>query len=232
MNKNKKEDDDNNIIAISKDSFYDLTHLIYEDMPVYPGEPQPEFSPLFTLEKDKVNVTRLTLGSHTGTHVDAPKHFISNAESIDKMHLEKFIGEAIILDMSKKSIGEGITDLDIYKEMVKVDDIILLYTSTSDSWNKDEEIRKNFTYLEPSAAKWIVDHKIKCVGIDSYSMEKYGFAEGLTHKTLLSNGIGIIESLNSNLKKFVGNRMLLVCLPLLLKDIDGSPSRAILFDIY
>ena len=232
MNKNKK--DDSNIIAISKASFYDLTHLIYEDMPVYPGEPQPEFSPLFTLGKDKVNVTRLTLGSHTGTHIDAPRHFISNAESIDKTSLEKFIGEAIILDMSRKSIGQGINDADLYtyEEMVKVNDIILLYTRTSDSWTaKNEKIRKNFTYLEPSAAKWIVDHKIKCAGIDSYSVEKYGFTEGLTHKTLLSSGVGIIEGLNSNLKKFVGNRMFLVCLPLLLKDIDGSPARAILFDI-
>jgi arylformamidase len=61
-------------------------------------------------------------------------------------------------------------------------------------------------------------------------MEKYGFTEGLTHKILLSNGIGIIEGLNSY-PKFVGSRMFLVCLPLLLKDIDGSPARAILFDI-
>jgi arylformamidase len=232
--KNRKDDDHNNIIAISKDSIHDLTHIIYEHMPVYPGEPQPQFSPLFTLGKDKFNVIRLTLGSHTGTHVDAPKHFFSNAQSIDTIPLDKFIGESVILDMSKKSIGEAITDVDLdtYREIVKVDDIILLYTGTSDSWNKDERVRRNFTYLEPSAAKWIVNHKIKCVGIDSFSMEKFGFTQALTHKTLLSNGIGIIEGLNSNLKKFVGKRMLLICLPLLFKDIDGSPSRAILFDIY
>jgi arylformamidase len=231
INENKKSDGD--IIAISKASFHDLTHLIHEDMHVYPGELQPEFNPYFTLGKDKVNVTRLTIGSHTGTHIDAPKHFISNAEGIDKVPLDKFVGEAIILDMSRKSIGQGITDIDlnIHKEMVKVNDIILLYSGTSKSWNKDEKISKNFTYLEPLAAKWIVDHKIKCVGIDSYSMEKYGLTEGLTHKILLSNGIGIIEGLNSNLGKFVGSRMFLVCLPLLLKDIDGSPARAILFDI-
>jgi arylformamidase len=231
MNKNKKDDSD--IIAISKTSFHDVTHMIYEDMPVYPGEIKPEFSPLSILGKDKVNVTRLTLGSHTGTHIDAPIHFIPNAESIDKISLGKLIGEAVILDMSKKSVGQGITniDLDTYKEMVEVDDIILLYSGTSKRWDKDEEIRKNFTYLDPSGAKWIVDHNIKCVGIDSFSVEKYGFTEGLAHKTLLSNGIGIIEGLNSSLEKFVGNRMFLVCLPLMLKGIDGSPARAILLDI-
>ena len=80
----------------------------------------------------------------------------SPPESIDKTSLEKIIGEAIILDMSRKSIGQGINDADLYtyEEMVKVNDIILLYTRTSDSWTaKNEKIRKNFTYLEPSTAK-------------------------------------------------------------------------------
>jgi arylformamidase len=231
MNENKNND--NNIIAISKSPFHDLTNIIFTGMPVYPGEPQPEFSPHFKLGKDKVNVTRLTVGSHTGTHVDAPKHFIFNADGIDKLSIDKFIGEAVILDMSKKRVGQGITDtdLDMHKRMVKGDDIILLYSGTSKRFSKDKNVTKKFTYLEPSAAKWIVDHQIKCVGIDSYSVEKYGFTEGLTHKTLLSNGIGIIEGINSNLGKFVGNRMFLVCLPLLLKDLDGSPARAIMFDI-
>ncbi len=77
----------------------------------------------------------------------------------------------------------------------------------------------------------MVDHNIKCVGIDSFSMEKYGFQKGLTHEKLLSSGIGIIEGINSKLKEFVGKRMFLVCLPLPLKGIDGSPVRPILFDM-
>ena len=222
-----------NIISVCKTSFHDLTHLMHQDMPTYPGEPHPEFQPFFSLEKDKVNVTRLMMGSHTGTHVDAPKHFISTGNSVDKVPLKKFIGEAVILDMSKKRIGQGITDidLDIYSKMVRTDDIVLLYTGTSDYWNKDENIKQNFTYLEPSAAGWIIDHKIRCVGIDSFSMEKYGFKEGLVHKALLSNEIGIIEGLNANMKKCLGNRMFLVCLPLFLKGIDGAPARAIVFEI-
>jgi arylformamidase len=89
---------------------------------------------------------------------------------------------------------------------------------------------QNYTYLEPSAAKWIVDHSIKCIGIDSVSVEKYNFKEGISHRTLLSKNIGIIEALNSNLKN-VGKRIFLVCLPLFLRGIDGAPARVIVFDV-
>jgi arylformamidase len=235
VQKNVNDDDnnDNNIIRISTTSFHDLTQLIYPEMPTYPGEPQPEFQPLFKLGKDKVNVTKLIMGSHTGTHLDAPRHFISDGNSVDKIPLQKFIGQAVILDMSTKSIGEGITnvDLDTYSKIVKAGDIILLYTGTSDHWNSDKNIRQNFTYLEPSAAEWIVNHEIKCIGIDSFSVEKYGFKDGIAHKILLSNMIIIIENLNSNLKKCLGNRMFIVCLPLFLEGIDGSPARVVVFDI-
>ena len=235
MQKNVNDDDnnDNNIIRISTTSFHDLTHLIYPDMPTYPGEPQPEFQPFFKLGRDKVNLTRLIIGSHTGTHVDAPKHFISTGDSVNKIPLDKFVGEAVTLDMSTKSIGEGITnvDLDTYSKVVKAGDIILLYTGTSEHWNNDKNIMQNFTYLEPSAAEWIVNHEIKCIGIDSFSVEKYGFKDGIAHKMLLSNKISIIENLNSNLKKCLGNRMFIVCLPLFLKGIDGSPARVVVFDI-
>jgi arylformamidase len=235
VQKNVNDDDnnDNNIIRISTTSFHDLTQLIYPEMPTYPGEPQPEFQPLFKLGKDKVNVTKLIMGSHTGTHLDAPRHFISDGNSVDKIPLQKFIGQAVILDMSTKSIGEGITnvDLDTYSKIVKAGDIILLYTGTSDHWNSDKNIRQNFTYLEPSAAEWIVNHEIKCIGIDSFSVEKYGFKDGIAHKILLSNKIIIIENLNSNLKKCLGNRMFIVCLPLFLEGIDGSPARVVVFDI-
>ena len=220
-----------NVITISR-TFYDLTHLISKDIPVYPGDPKPEFEPFATIKQDKVNVTRMVIGSHTGTHVDAQKHFISHANGVDKEPLSKFIGEAVILDMSKKNIGEGIThtDLDVYSKIIKRNDILLLYTGMSDHWG-EYSIRNNFTYVELSGAQWIVDHGVKSVGIDTFSVEKYGFKEGLTHKKLLTNGIGIIENLNSSLKNFVGKKMFLICLPLMFKDIDGSPSRTILFDI-
>lgn len=233
MNNVEKEGNSNSgSITISR-TFHDLTHLISQDMPVYPGDPKPNFKPFATIEKEKVNVTHIVIGSHTGTHVDAQKHFFADGQGVDKEPLDKFIGESVILDLSKISVGSGITDADLgnYSKIVKENDILLLYTGTSDKWKTDENVRSNFTYLEPSAADWIVDHEIKCVGIDTLSVEKYGSKEGLSHKKLLSNGVGIIENLNSNLKKIIGIRMFLICMPLPLEGVDGAPTRAIVFNI-
>jgi len=220
-------------VRLNPSFFHDLSHIITEDMPVYPGEPEPEFIPHLKLGKDKVNVSVLHLGSHTGTHIDAPKHFLRKGTSIDKMPIERFIGETVIVDLSRNGKRKGITDLDLdkYSSLIQEGDIVLIYSGTSESWQNYSKIKGNFAYLEPSAARWIVDHKIKCVGIDSLSMEKFGFIEGTSHKILLSNGIGIIEGLNKNLKHFTGKRMFLISLPLLLKGIDGSPARTILFDL-
>jgi kynurenine formamidase len=204
-------------------------------MPVYPGDPQPKFEKNQTIEKDGVNVTRITIGSHTGTHVDAPWHFFQHGNTIDKEPLEKFLGQAVIVDMSEKQIGSGINadDLNRYlKDITIVDnDIILIYTGTSNLEDNDEKIKNNFTYLEPSAAEWLISHRIKCVGIDTFSIEKFGNKEAPVHKMLLAKGVGIIENLNSNLKQFSGRRMFFACLPLLLQGIDGSPARAVLIDI-
>ena len=225
-----------NAITISRTCYYDLTRLISQDMPVYPGDPKPEFEPIYTIENQQVSVTRIVVGSHTGTHVDAQKHFIANGNSIDKEPQDKFIGEAVTLDLSNIDVGNGITgsDLENYSKAVKPNDILLVYTGTSDKWTKKDTIRTNFTYLEPSAADWIIDHEIKCVGIDTPSVEKYGFNpfnEALTHKKLLSNGIGIIENLNANLKNILNTRLFLICMPLPLEGVDGAPARAIAFTV-
>jgi kynurenine formamidase len=220
-------------ITLSR-SFYDLTQTISKDTPIYPGDPQPYFEPSSTIQRDNYNVTRIIMGSHTSTHVDAQKHFMMYGNSIDIEPVSKFLGESIVVDLSgKRDIGEGITcsDLEAYSKGIKNDDILLIYTGTSEYWMKDQNIKYNFTYLEPSAAQWIVDHHIKCVGMDTFSVEKYGSKEGLSHKILLSSSVGIIENLNPNLKNLSGRRVFLVCLPLLLEGVDGSPARTIAFDL-
>lgn len=223
----------NTVITHSR-TFYDLTQIISKDIPVYSGDPQPHFEQSSTIHNDSYNVTRIIMGSHSSTHVDAQSHFMVDGKSIDREPLSKFIGESIVIDLSKRcNIGAGITcsDLEAYSKDIRDNDIVLLYTGTSEYWMKDQNIKYDFTYLEPSAAQWIVDHHIKCVGIDTFSVEKYGSKEGLSHKILLSSSVGIIENLNPNLKNLSGKRVFLVCLPLLLEGIDGSPARTIVFDI-
>jgi arylformamidase len=199
---------------------HDLTRTISQDMQIYPDDPQPKFDPHATIKDDKVNVTRITLGSHTGTHADAPWHFLQEGNSIDREPLEKFIGEAVIIDASDRS---SISANDFPDNDIRNNDIVLINTGTSDR-------RTDFAYLEVSAAEWIIENGVKCVGIDTASVEKYGRNDAPVHKMLLARNIGIIENL-ANLKQFVGNRMFFVCLPLPLKGIDGSPARAVLFDI-
>ncbi len=189
-------------------------------MRVYPGDPQPRFDPHATIKDNNVNVTTITLGSHSGTHVDAPWHFLQEGNSIDIEPLDKFIGEAAIIDASGKN---SITSEDFSGYDIRSNDIVLIYTDTGDR-------QTDFAYLDISAAKWIVEHGAKCVGIDTASVEKYGNKDGPVHKMLLTRNIGIIENL-TNLKKFAGSRMFFVCLPLPFKGIDGSPARAIFFDI-
>lgn len=218
-----------NVIQISR-TFSDLTRLISEEMPVFPGEPRPKFQAVRTIDKDGVNVTRVAFGTHTGTHVDAQSHFNADSIGVDTIPLDSFVGEAAIVGVAKnKAAGVAEADLDEHSNQIRRGDIVLLYTGTSDRWGAD--VGTDFSYLEPSAAVWLVRHGIKCVGIDSFSVEKYGSRDGLAHKELLSNGIAIIENLSSELKKFVGRRMFLVCLPLPLHGLDAAPARAILFEM-
>lgn len=228
----EKKDRDT-VITLSR-MFYDLTQIISKDIPVYPGDPQPDLEPTSTIDKNNYNVTRIIMGSHSSTHVDAQSHFMIDGNSIDREPLRKFIGESIVIDLSKRcDIGAGImcSDLEAYSNLIKDNDILLLYTGTSEYWMKDQNIKFDYTYLEPSAAQWIADHHIKCVGIDTFSVEKYGSKDGLAHKILLSSSVGIIENLSSNMKDLSGKRVFLVCLPLLFEGVDGSPARTIAFDI-
>lgn len=211
--------------------FLDLTNGISKEMLVYPGDPQPEFKQLGTVENDGYSVTEILIRSHIGTHIDAQSHVVPKGDSIDKEPVDKYIGEAIVFDFSKKE-NENISSKDLDDLAgLKENDILLFYTGFNDKLKLNSNILYNFSYLDPSAAQWIVDNNVKCIGIDTFSVEKYGSLKGESHKILLSNKIGIIENLNSNLQYLIGKRIFLVCLPLLIQGMDGCPSRAIAFEI-
>jgi kynurenine formamidase len=201
---------------------HDLSRVISKGSLVYPGDPEPRLDPLSTIDNDGVNVTRITLGSHTGTHVDAQSHFLANGNRVENEPLKKFAGEALVIDASRKH-GEGITRQDLENHKVNAGDIILLYTGTGGTATR-------FAYLEVSAAEWVVEHSVKCVGIDTLSLEKYGRKDAPVHKMLLGKNIGIVENL-ANLEKFVNRRLFFVCLPLPLGGADGSPARAVFFEM-
>lgn len=207
----------------------DLTQVLANGMPIYPGDPAPSFESYATIAKNGVNLTRLVLGSHTGTHTDAPKHFISGGISVDEIPPSKLIGEAYVADLSQLPMGSGITPPDLESKLgnsVNEDDIVICYTGCSERWG-DESVCKNYTYLTGEAARYFVSRKVRAVGIDFLSVEKFGAKEPIAHKTLLGNGTYIIESISSSVKQFLGKRILLMCLPIKLGGGDGSPSRVL-----
>ena len=207
----------------------DLTHHLRNGMPVYPGDPSPSFEIYSTLQKDGVNLTKIIMGSHTGTHLDAPRHFIRDGTGIDRIPPDKLIGEAYVADLSKKPIGSGITSKDLRRELerkIVKEDIVVVYTGCSERWG-EESINYDYTYLTGDAAHYLVSKRVRAVGIDFLSVEKFKAAEPVVHKALLGNGIFIIESLSSAVKQFVGKRILMICMPIKLQDGDGAPARVI-----
>lgn len=198
-------------------------------MPTYPGDPSPSFVKYSTLQKDGVNLTKLTMGSHTGTHLDAPRHFIPDGIGIDQIPPDRLIGEAYVADLSKKRIGSGITSQDLQlaldRKNVK-DDILVVYTGCSEHWG-NAAITRDYTYLTGDAADYLVSRQVRAVGIDFLSVERFGAPEPVAHKTLLGKGIFIIESLSNALKQFVGTRILIICMPIKLQGGDGAPARVV-----
>ena len=207
----------------------DLTHELHNGMPIYPGDPAPSFVSYATLEKNGVNLTKLTLGSHTGTHIDAPRHFILNGIGVDKIPASKLIGEAYVTDLSSKPMGSGVTARDLSENLegkIAEDDIVIVYTGCSEHW-EEGSIRTNYTYLTGDAAEYLVSKKIRALGIDFLSVERFPAPDPVAHKILLGNGIFIMESLNRATKQFVRKRILMICMPIKLQNGDGAPARII-----
>ena len=219
-------------ISLRTGTALDLTHTIENGMTTYVGDAVPRVSRYKTLAKDGVNLSVLTLGSHTGTHVDAPIHFIKGGRSLDQLPVESFVGEAAVIDLSDVPAGRAVSpsDFEVHSHEIHAGDIALLYTGFSRRW-RDPKARRNYTYLGKDAAEWLVKRKAKAVGIDYLSVEGFGEQVPVAHKTLLSSGIPIIESIGDKLGELVGRRVLFICLPIKVGGCDGAPARAIAYPL-
>ncbi|MDG7011712.1 MAG: cyclase family protein [Nitrososphaerota archaeon] len=218
-------------IPIRAGTAVDLTHTIKNGMTVYVGDAVPRVAKFKTLAKDGVNLSVITLGSHTGTHVDAPAHFVRGGRPLDDLAVETFIGEAAVLDLSGVKAGSAIraSHLEAHEDEVKKGDIVLINTGFAKRWN-DPRARRMYTYLGGDAAEWFVRKKVKAVGIDYLSVEEFGARAPVAHVTLLSHGIPIIESLNENIGT-LGRRVFFVCLPIKVGGCDGAPARAMAYPL-
>ena len=203
----------------------DLTHVIHSDMPVFPGTEQPVFERANTLEKDGFQEAKITMFSHTGTHMDAPAHMLSGGPYLDELPIEHFIVKSVILDfsnMSTKSID--IDSIRPHEEKIKDAEFLIIKTGWSRYWGI-QQYYEGFPYLSEESAKWLCEFNLKGVGIDAISIDSMDSTTFAVHKTLLSKNIVIIENL-TNLDSIKSEYFILSVMPLKNKSADGSPVRA------
>jgi kynurenine formamidase len=201
----------------------DITVLISSSMKVFPDDPQPSIERICTPEKEGFAACRLNLGSHTGTHVDAPSHVLNNGLTIDKLDIESLMGKALILDFSSYSDVLTADTLEkTFKNAGDPEDVSILLLKTNDPSQK----QKYFMYLDENAAAWIVEKGFKAIGIDSFSVDSL-YSESLpAHHILLSGNVNIIERLE--LSSVESGTYFFLCLPLKIEACDGAPARALL----
>lgn len=204
---------------------YDLTHIIQESMPVYPGTQPPKLIPVNTLEEDGFAETSLTLYSHTGTHMDAPAHMYMDGLTLDQMNVERFIGPALCIDVRK--VGKHITleNLIPYQKLIGESDFVLFCTGWSSKWGSPAYF-EDFPILEEAAANWLAAHNLKGIGIDAISVDPTEGHEFTNHGILFGACLFIIENLKG-LEEIISKKILLTCLPINFENSDGAPVRAV-----
>ena len=206
----------------------DLTLTISENIPTFPGSPQPNFINWESIEKDGYNLELLFLSTHTGTHIDAPYHFVKKGQKIDQIMTKRLVTEAILIKIRKGS-DQAITKNDIQKfekKYGKIDDrsTVIFHTDWQKNLNKKSYFMKN-PGLGTSAAKYLASKKINLVGIDSPSIDLGKDEKFSVHHILAKSGILIVENL-INLDKINSQKFHLIVAPLKLKNATGSPVRA------
>lgn len=205
----------------------DISLPIGPTMLVWPGDPPVEVIPRKQIAAgDGANVSELRLGTHTGTHVDPPSHFVEGAGGIDTVPLGVLVGDALVADarhLDGPMEAEDLEKLGIPEGTQRV----LLRTANSRLWEQDHvEFPERYACLRPGAARWVVDRGIKLIGVDFLSVEEQGAEGHPVHHTLLENGVVIVEGLN--LGEAVPGEYMLACLPLRVVNGDGGPARAVL----
>lgn len=201
---------------------YDISVALSADLPVFPGDPAVVIEPVMRIDGgDGANVSRISISSHSGTHLDPPRHFNNDGIGTDRVSLSLLMGKVLLVEINGiKSISRA----DLEKFAIRGEKRLLIKTDNSLLWNTPS-FSRDFSHLTEDGARYLVDMGIELVGIDYLSVERID-GDGSVHRRLLDNGVIILEGLNMEVVP-PGNYEL-ICLPLKVKDGDGAPARAIL----
>lgn len=209
-------------------NFIDISLPISPDLPVWPGDPAVVLERIRAIAEGSVsNDSRLACSVHTGTHVDAPLHFLDHGAPVEELPLDFLVGPTELVEVSD---ADRITQ-DILENLNLPEDTtrLLIKTRNSDLWQDAKHtFNPGFVALDAQAARWVVDQGIRLIGVDYLSVQHFGDKTGATHRTLLTAGVVILEGLN--MRDVKPGRYQLMCLPIKLSGADGAPARAILVE--
>ncbi len=205
--------------------YRDVTVPFSDKMMCFPTDPQCSIEPHWTIKKgDAVNLSVFCFGSHTGTHIDAPCHFIDSGKTIDQLGMQYFLGTAKVFGFPDQSCIDiaDVSGLEIQKG-----DIVLFKTKNS-RYMRMGTFREDFTYITGAAAQYLAEREISTLGFDFLSIEQFGSEAFSAHYAVLGKGIVIIEGLD--LTDVQPGEYDMVSLPMLVNGGNGSPIRVLLFD--
>ena len=209
---------------MAKNEWIDISVPIREGMVHWPGDPVVCIRSYRSIHKgDSCNVSQLSFCSHTGTHIDAPRHFFDRAQGIDKLALEVLIGPSRVIVIRNT---QSITKAELKQCAIRPGERILFKTRNSRKRWVNRRFDKNFVYLAQDAAQFLAGKKIGLLGIDYLSVGASSCGGADVHRILLEAGIAVIEGLD--LSAVEPGKYDLVCLPLRIADADGAPVRAAL----
>lgn len=202
----------------------DVSVSLRSGMVHWPDNPPVEIERVFDIDRgDVANVSRMSLGSHTGTHMDAPLHFVNDGQGLDEMPLDATIGRARIIEVYDP---ESVKPEEIEPHGVREGERILFKTRNSARAWHENAFMEDFVYVSQEAARYLAAQHVRTVGIDYLSVGGF-YKDGVeTHRALLEAGIWVIEGLD--LSRVEPGEYELVCLPLKVERGDGAPARAIL----
>jgi len=193
----------------------DLTRSLSPETMVFPGDPSVRFS---TIDAEGATITSLSLCSHSGTHIDAPRHYCTDGAGIDKVPLMHLVGRCRVIDL--RGAGDEISAADL-EERICGATRVLIRTRFSGETAFDQ----HYPALSSGAATLLCREKVVCIGIDTPSVERFT-GDGSVHRLLLGDGVAIIELLD--LEGVAEGEYWLMALPLPLKGLDGAPARVVL----
>ncbi len=202
----------------------DISIPLRTEMPIYPGDQPYALEPMLRVEEGAVcNLSRLVMGTHTGTHIDAPWHFNPEGKRIHEIPLARLIGLAWVADLRGHSLitAEALEKARIPPSTTR----LLIKTDNSDLW-ASSEFRQDYVALAPDAGDWLIKHCIDVVGLDYLSVERFGAPKPEVHLKLCGAGVVIIEGLN--LRDVEAGAYELICMPLKIEGGDGAPARVAL----